>query len=145
MAYEYRYPIRVEFAETDLAGIVHFSHYFCYMERAEHAFFRSLGLSVHLRLNGRVVGWPRVHADCSWQAPLKFEDEIEVHLLVRKKTKRSITYQFRFFTGDQQVARGSIKVACVAFDPETKKMSSIPIPAEIGDRIEEAPAEARKG
>ena len=48
MAHEYRYRRRVEFSETDLAGIVHFSNYFRYMEAAEHEFFRSLGLSIHL-------------------------------------------------------------------------------------------------
>ncbi|MFM8187245.1 MAG: acyl-CoA thioesterase [Pirellula sp.] len=37
---------RVEFAETDAAGIVHFSSFFLYMEQAEHALFRSLGLSI---------------------------------------------------------------------------------------------------
>ena len=37
------YKRRVEFAETDMAGQVHFSNFFRYMEAAEHAFFRSLG------------------------------------------------------------------------------------------------------
>ncbi|MEL7264077.1 MAG: hypothetical protein AAFP69_04590, partial [Planctomycetota bacterium] len=37
---------RVEFRDTDAAGIVHFSAFFPFMETAEHAFLRSLGLSV---------------------------------------------------------------------------------------------------
>ena len=47
MPYEFRCRQRVEFADTDMAGIVHFSNFFRYMERAEHEFLRSLGLSVH--------------------------------------------------------------------------------------------------
>ena len=46
MAYEFKAIRRVEFAETDMAGIVHYSNFFRYMETAEHGFFRSLGLSV---------------------------------------------------------------------------------------------------
>jgi acyl-CoA thioesterase FadM len=37
---------RVEFCDTDSAGIAHFSSVAVYMEQAEHALFRSLGMSV---------------------------------------------------------------------------------------------------
>ena len=46
MSYEFQITRRVEFSETDLAGIMHFSNFFRFMESAEHAFFRSLGFSV---------------------------------------------------------------------------------------------------
>lgn len=140
MAHEFRYRRRVEFPETDLAGIVHFSNYFRYMEAAEHAFFRSLGLTVHLERDGRVVGWPRVATECSYIRPLKFEDEFEIHLVVRQKNHKSLTYDFTF-SDDQgrRIAQGSIKVACVDYDPATGKMQSIPIPELISEKIEEAP------
>ena len=35
MTYEFHNQHRVEFAETDMAGIVHFSNFFRYMEMAE--------------------------------------------------------------------------------------------------------------
>ena len=38
---------RVQFYETDAAGIVHFSWFFRYMEEAEHALWREAGLSIH--------------------------------------------------------------------------------------------------
>ena len=37
MAYEFRLVRQVEFSETDMAGIVHYSNFFRYMEAAEHA------------------------------------------------------------------------------------------------------------
>ena len=43
MAHAFTMQRRVEFAETDMAGILHFSNYFRFMESVEHAFFRSLG------------------------------------------------------------------------------------------------------
>ena len=33
-------------AWTDMAGIVHFSNFYKWMEQCEHEFFRSLGLSI---------------------------------------------------------------------------------------------------
>ena len=46
MAYQFKIRRIVEFSDTDMAGIVHHAVYYRYMEAAEHAFFRSLGLTV---------------------------------------------------------------------------------------------------
>jgi acyl-CoA thioesterase FadM len=56
----YVYDRRVQFAETDLAGIVHFSWYFRYIEEAEHALWRAAGLSISPPR--AEMGWPRVAA-----------------------------------------------------------------------------------
>jgi YbgC/YbaW family acyl-CoA thioester hydrolase len=142
MSFEFRTKRRIEFAETDMAGIVHFSNFFRYMEETEHAFLRSLGVSIHEPLDGKVIGWPRVRAECSFSAPLAFGDEVEIRLLVRKKTKKSITYDFEFSkAGEPAVAHGSVTVLSVAMESSAKRMSSIPIPKCIDEKIEEAPEE----
>ena len=114
MPYEYKATRRVEFSETDMEGIMHFSNYFRFMETAESGFFRSLGHSIVLGRNGLAVGLPRVHAECQYHAPLRFEDEVQIHLLVEKKGRRSLTYQFRFHRLNggppQLVARGTLGV-----------------------------------
>ena len=124
-------------------GIVHFSNFFRYMERVEHEFLRSLGLSVHADDGQDIVSWPRVHADCKYRAPLKFEDEVDVHLLVQKKKSKSITYEFRFRRcGDADLAAvGSITVVCVSIDRTSGQMTSIPIPDVIDHLIDAAPPE----
>jgi len=143
MSFEFRTKRRVEFAETDMAGILHFSNYFRYMEETEHEFFRSLGLSVHMQIDGRVVSWPRVRTECAYSAPLAFEEYVEIHLLVRKKTKKSITYDYEFSKpGGSIVARGSVTTLCVTMDPTTKQMTSIPIPEPIDEKIQAAPVES---
>src|SRR5213594_4933640 len=95
MAYEFKLVRRVEFSDTDMAGIVHYSNFFRYMEAAEHEFFRSLGFSVVTRQVDPPVGWPRVHAECDYKHPLRFEDEVEIRLLVSEKRSKSLSYQFR--------------------------------------------------
>jgi len=144
MACEYRITRRVEFSETDLAGIVHYSNFFKYMEAAEHAFYRSLGFSVVARDMDPPVGWPRVHAECDFRKPLRFEDEVEIHLLVAEKRTKSLKLQFRFrklnASPPEEVARGSLVVVCVTRNVEGM-MTSVPIPGEIAERLEVAPAE----
>ena len=122
MPYEFRCRQRVEFADTDMAGIVHFSNFFRYMERAEHEFLRSLGLSVHAVNGDDLVSWPRVDAECKFRAPLSFEDELDVHLLVREKRSKSVTYEFRFCKhGDEDiVAVGFDHRGLVSIDRATR-------------------------
>lgn len=143
MPYEQRIRRRVEFSETDMAGIVHYSNFFRYMEAAEHEFFRSIGFSVVTRQVDPPVGWPRVRAECDYKQPLRFEDEFEVHMLVAEKKAKSLSYQFRIRKMNAQppteVARGSLTVVCVTHQDGV--MKSAVIPKEIADKIEVAPGE----
>ena len=143
MSYEFEITRGVEFSETDLAGIMHFSNFFRFMEAAEHAFFRSLGFSVARSRDGLEVCLPRVHAECDYAVPLKFEDEVRVRLLVERKGRRSLTYQFRFSRVDgasaQEVARGRLTVACVERQADGA-LKAVPLPKTIADKIQEAPA-----
>lgn len=144
MACKFTVTRRVEFSETDLSGTVHFSNFYRYMELAEHAFFRSLGLSIHDATPG-AVKWPRVRVSCDVSAPLRFEDEIEIELLVRERRARSIVYEFviRKLNGPSagEVARGGFAVACVEKDAETGALRAVPIPEGIARLIEPASAE----
>lgn len=147
MAFRFTYPDRVQFSDTDMAGIVHFSNFARYMERAEHAFFRSLGLSIMEKDSSTVpaaerVGWPRVHVSCDFLAPLRFEEEFTTELLVEEVRNKVLRYLFRFWKVDGTLAaEGRVTAACVQRDPGTGKMKAIPIPARISQKLEAAPAE----
>lgn len=147
MACKFKLTRQVEFSETDMAGIMHFSNFFRYMEVAEHAFFRSLGTSIHAA--GNSLGWPRVHVECDFKHPLRFEDVVEISLFVREKKKKSLVYTFVFRKLNEQpareVARGMVAVACVKRDKSSGKMTGIPIPKALADKIEVAPEELGDG
>ena len=141
MAHEFKMVHRVEFADTDMAGLAHFASYFRYMEATEHAFFRSLGFSV-MMWDRFKVGWPRVQVECRYQAPLRFEDEVEVHLRVREKKEKSLAYDFVFRRVSPgpviDVARGSMTAVCVTKD-DSGALKSVAIPEPIARAIETAP------
>lgn len=144
MAHEFRVTRRVEFAETDMAGIMHFSNFFRYMDATEHAFLRSLGFSVVTTQVDPPVGWPRVHAECDYRYPLLFEDLVEIQLLVTEKRSKSLSYEFRFrklnSTPMVEAARGKLTVVCVTHQ-RGGRMTAATIPKSMADRIEVAPKE----
>jgi acyl-CoA thioester hydrolase len=139
----------VQFSDTDMAGIMHFANFFRFVERAEHGFYRSLGLSIvekkHLHPEGEPVGWPRVHASCDYFAPLRFEDEVEIELLIEEIRTRSLRYLFRVRKLDGTLtAEGHIATVCVRKDKASGEMRAVAIPERIRHKIEVAPAELLK-
>ena len=144
MPYEFKVSRRVEFSDTDMAGIMHYSNFFKFMETAEHGFYRHLGFSVVLKELDPPLGFPRVRVECDFKKPVRFEDVMEVHLLVREKKAKALSYLFKFrnlsAAPHHEVARGSLTIVCVAHGSDGN-MSSVSIPKHVADLIEVAPAE----
>ena len=138
MACEYRTHRRIEFADTDMAGIVHFSRFFVFMEAAEHEFLRAQGLSVFMERDGDHISWPRLTTSCEYLHPVKFEDVLDISLKVLKKGRKSLTYGFAFARDEVEVARAWLKVACCICNPG-ERIRAVPIPDFIAEKIEEAP------
>ena len=140
MADQFTTKRRVQFADTDAAGILHFASFYRYMEETEHAFFRSLGLSVMLREpDGSAIGWPRVSASCTFEAPAYFEDMLEVRMNVARKGNKSLTMHFEIWRYATRVAYGSLTTVCCLCRPGLPLLS-VPIPPEIGDKIQVMPS-----
>jgi YbgC/YbaW family acyl-CoA thioester hydrolase len=130
---EYRLRRRVQFYETDVAGIVHFSWFYRYMEEAEHALWREAGLSIHPPDSD--IGWPRVAASFDFHRALRFEDEFDVVLRIAELTPKRIRYSCVLLKDDTKVATGTMTIACVRKRPD-QKMESTEIPAEISSRFQ---------
>ena len=145
MPHEFTLSHRVEFSETDMAGIVHFANFYRMMENAEHAFFRSLGFSIHAHDGSATIGWPRVNAACEFFKPLRFEEIVDIQLLVAEVRPRSIRYAFRFWKDDAgaqvEIARGSVTAVCATVDKTTGKLGAVAIPDAIRAAIQTAPAD----
>jgi YbgC/YbaW family acyl-CoA thioester hydrolase len=131
----FRTTRRIEFADTDMAGIVHFANFFRYMEAAEVEFLRSRGLSVKLVWEGQALGFPRVSASCDFLRPARFEDVLEVAVKVEKVGKKSVTYAFEFSLKGEIIARGKVSSVCCLVQ-ENRELKSVPIPAGIRERLE---------
>ncbi len=104
---------RVEFCETDAAGIVHFASYLCYMEQAEHEFLRSIGLSVcQPQQDGWHLSWPRVRVECDFKGSARFEEVLTIQVSVARLGAKSVTYDFEFVRGVEPIANGRVIAVC---------------------------------
>lgn len=139
--YSFEAERRVEFSETDMAGIMHFSNFYRFMESTEHAFFRSIDQSVHGIRDGEHIGWPRVKTSCEFFRPLRFEDIVLVKLSIAEIRSSAVRYAFDFFLKgdtDTLVAKGEVTAACVKLDTATGAIKAIPIPDDLRAQLEAA-------
>lgn len=125
---------RVEFMDTDMAGIVHFTAYFRYMETAEHELFRSLGLAAATKDHDRSLGWPRVSCGFDFKAALKFQDPFEVRIGITKIGKRSVTYEGHIVRNNQLIATGHATSVCCTIDA-AGHMASSDIPNDVLEKL----------
>lgn len=129
---------RVEFADTDMAGIVHFANFFRFMEAAEVEFLRARGLSVSLPWEGVRIGFPRVAASCDYITPAKFEDLLDVAVRVAKIGCKSVTYAFEFTRSADVIARGQVSSVCCRIHDD-HRLESMEIPPSLRTRLEAEP------
>lgn len=135
MPAEFKMIRRVTFAETDLAGVMHFSNYFRWMEEVEHAFFRSIGMSIIHGRGDDTISWPRVHVSCEYFAPARFENEVELILEIVGLGDKSITYEVNFRIEGRRIARGRTKAVCCKLSIDGV-FTSTAIPKEIREKLE---------
>lgn len=155
---------RVEFADTDMGGIVHFSRFFVFMETAEHELLASLGTPVHFHHVITVaprpagvagagpaaepavereveVGWPRLAASAEYLSPARYGDDLAIELQVARKGTKAMVYHFTFRCGERLIARGRLAAACCVLS-EPGGPRAIAIPSRLADRFAEDPTAA---
>jgi len=127
----FRTQRRVEFRDTDAAGIVHFSAFFPIMESVEHEFLRSVGIAVMPdHDNPDSLTWPRISAACDYHGPARFEDLLDVSLFVDKVGTSSIHYRQSIECAGRKIATGQISVVCCQL-VAVGRLIKMPVPDSI--------------
>ena len=127
---------RVEFGDTDMAGIMHFANFFRFMESAETDFLHSVGLSVSWRRDGVKWGFPRVSVGCDFQKPAQFEDVLTIAVTVERVGERSVSYRFDFSNpaGEPIAVGRTTAVFCRSDHPG--QLESVAMPADIRAKLQ---------
>ena len=131
MSASFLYRRRIQFAETDMAGIVHFSRYFRFMEEAEHALWRAAGLSIRRsrRMAGRASRRP---STTRVRCASRTSSSSSVRIIA--VSRRTIRYGFELRRDDTFVGHGSITVASVTVSA-AGEMTSVDVPIGIVERL----------
>lgn len=124
---------RVEFHETDAAGLMHFSNFYRWMEVCEHEWFRTLSLAMmSVAPDGVRRGWPRREAACTFLRPLRCGDVVRITGTVKEAGSSHLAFEF-VFEKDRggrwtEVARGRMATVHVKQGADGS-MEAEPMPA----------------
>ena len=120
-SYPFSHAIRVRFAETDAMGIVHHSRYLLYFEEARVAYLRHLGRPYsEMRKEG--VEHAVLEAFVQYRQPLRFDEVIDVHVVLAKATRASFQLAYLVTVDGQVRATGVTAHGCVNGDGRPVRM-----------------------
>jgi len=121
---------RAQFADTDAAGIVHFSTMFLWVEATEEALFRELGIPFLRQEGARTSGFPRVRVECDYLAPVHRGDLVSVSLTPAEIGDKRLAWSFEATVDGRPVAKGSL-IAVYAWREGQGAMAAALVPLEI--------------
>jgi len=121
----FRWPVRIQFVDTDASGRIHYTALLRHFEAAEVEFFRHIGLPYN-HIEDREVSLPRVHVEADYLAALTFDDEVEVEVSVERVGEKSYTLAFRVLLDETLAAKGKLVIA--SMDRATQRSRLLPVP-----------------
>jgi acyl-CoA thioester hydrolase len=119
---------RIEWGETDAAGIVLYPNYFRWFDRAAHDLFRSLGFPVEAMLEqGRAV--PILESKARFLLPLAYAEEVEIETSVAEVKTRALRLEYQVSRGDELVCEAyEVRAWVVMPGPEHPRVAAEDLP-----------------
>jgi acyl-CoA thioester hydrolase len=102
--------VRVRYAETDQMGIVYHANYLVWMEIGRVEFCRAAGIR-YRDLETEGVLLVVAEANCRFQAPARYDDEIRIRTCLGEANSRVLRFEYELFdvTSGQRLATGFTK------------------------------------
>lgn len=131
--YEFLWPVRVYYEDTDSGGVVYYANYLKFMERARTECLRAWGFEQDQLKNKFNVLFAVRELTISYDKPAVFNDELEVKTSINKLGAASISFiQDIYRKKDNfQLCSANVKIACL----DAEKFSAQAIPNNIITRI----------
>ena len=118
----------VRFEEVDAAGIVFFARFFEYCHGAMERFFDGVPGGYVDLITKRRVGFPAVHIDAKWTAPLRYGDAMRIEVVIPRIGTTSCTFRYRFLRAADGALVATIDHVTVATALDT--MTKTPLPPD---------------
>ncbi|WP_041695787.1 acyl-CoA thioesterase [Alicyclobacillus acidocaldarius] len=127
--------MRVQWGETDAAGIVFYPNYFRWFDTATHEYFRMIGLSIR-ELQKKGVITPILSASCEFENPLYYDDEIVITSEITEVRNKTIRIDHTVRRAGIVTGRGHEWRGWVV--EQGGKLQAIPIPDDVLERLRSA-------
>jgi acyl-CoA thioester hydrolase len=123
-------PLRVRFGETDAMGVANNAAYLQYFEIGRIEFLRAHGRS-YAEVHDGGIDMVVIEASLRYLRPLLFDDEFAVECRLEELSRASFRFGYRLLRGDQEVANGFTRHACV----DRSTLRPVRVPAWLAELV----------
>ena len=116
--------LRVRYAETDQMGVAYYANYLVWMEVGRVELCRSTGIRYRDMEADDGVLLVVAEANCRYQAPARYDDEIRIRTSIAEATPRLVRFEYEFFgvTTEKRLASGFSKHVFCGRDVRRRKL-----------------------
>lgn len=129
MAADFRYRLRVRYAECDAQKVVFNARYGEYVDLAATEFLRALGYGAEL-IDGR-LDYQLVRQTIEWKAPARFDDVVEIAVRCARVGTTSFVLVFDFRIAGDAAVIASAETTYVMIDAQGKT----PVPPALREAM----------
>ncbi|WP_458413138.1 acyl-CoA thioesterase [Schinkia sp. CFF1] len=133
---QHTYQFRVEWGDTDAAGIVFSPNFYKWMDQAVHYYFESIGFPIVKLVCDEKIGIPVIESKCNFQKPLYYADNVAIYTTILELRDKVITFGHEFFVDSNKIAEG-YQIRALA-NISGGKAKAISIPKSINKAIVES-------
>jgi acyl-CoA thioester hydrolase len=126
---DFRFGLRVRYAEVDFQGIVYFAHYATYFDVTIHEFFRSLPYDYTAIRSTTGTDFNIVRCVVEFKRPLRFDEVFQVEMKLGRIGHTSLTFTPAIRVAGEAEPRATGEVVWVHADQAT--MRAVPLPEEL--------------
>ena len=122
----------MRWADTDVAGVMHYTNYLRYFEACEEEFYKSISSSFKVIQRKYGILLPRVEVHCAYKAVCRFDDLVDVTMRVRDVAEKTITWDFRAMRQHDRKLAAEGYIKCIAVNSEWKAVN---LPPELAKAV----------
>ena len=125
------YTVRVQWGDTDAAGIVFFPNYYKWMDEATHALFSEIGFPTD-KLLREYIAIPLLETYCLFKKAVTYNVDLTVQTSVEFVKDKVFKISYRFYLDGELMAEG---YGVRAWTSTEGKLKAVPIPEQIRELL----------
>ncbi len=125
MSKEFAHEIKVYYEDTDSGGVVYYSNYLKFLERARTELISSIGLSNKILLDEYKTLIIVKSCNIEYMKPAKLEDKLQIYSSIESFNKASFIMIQNIKKKDDLIIKAKVKLVTVNKDGKPIKIPSV--------------------